>query len=163
MVKLYEDTNIKAIADAIRAKNGTEETYKTSEMASAIEAITSGSKLVFGTFTLSANANDYTVEHGLGEVPNFAVAFRLYYNTNNSEAGGTSSESEGYNMVTCGYHSGRHFANWYTNDLYRKFEDNASINDGTFGAYQATETTIKFNNVQRFNKSYVYGWIVGVI
>lgn len=42
MVKLYDDTNIKAIADAIRAKNGTTETYKPSEMASAIEAIKSG-------------------------------------------------------------------------------------------------------------------------
>lgn len=42
MVKLYEDTNIKAIADAIRAKNGSTDTYKVSEMASAIEAIQSG-------------------------------------------------------------------------------------------------------------------------
>lgn len=42
MVRLFEDTNIKAIADAIRAKNGTEETYKTSEMAAAIEAIQTG-------------------------------------------------------------------------------------------------------------------------
>lgn len=42
MVKLFEDTNIKAIADAIRAKNGTEETYKPSEMANAIEKIETG-------------------------------------------------------------------------------------------------------------------------
>ena len=42
MVRLFEDTNIKAIADAIRAKNGTEETYKPSEMAAAIEAIQAG-------------------------------------------------------------------------------------------------------------------------
>lgn len=42
MVKLYEDTNIKAIADAIRAKNGTTATYKTNEMARAIEAIPTG-------------------------------------------------------------------------------------------------------------------------
>ena len=41
MVKLYDDTNIKAIANAIRAKLGTEDTYKTSEMASAIESIES--------------------------------------------------------------------------------------------------------------------------
>lgn len=42
MVKLYDDTNLKAIADAIRAKNGTNETYKPSEMASAISAISGG-------------------------------------------------------------------------------------------------------------------------
>lgn len=39
MVRLFEDTNIKAIADAIRAKLGTTDTYKTSEMASAIGAL----------------------------------------------------------------------------------------------------------------------------
>ena len=39
MVKLYEDTNIKAIANAIRAKNGTETSYKVSEMAEAIKNI----------------------------------------------------------------------------------------------------------------------------
>jgi hypothetical protein len=42
MVKLYDDTNLKAIAEAIRAKNGTTKTYKPSEMASAIEEIQSG-------------------------------------------------------------------------------------------------------------------------
>jgi hypothetical protein len=45
MVKCYEDTNIKAIADAIRAKNGTSNTYKTSEMAEAVEAIETGGNL----------------------------------------------------------------------------------------------------------------------
>lgn len=40
--KLYEESNIQAIADAIREKNGTTDTYKTSEMADAIIAITTG-------------------------------------------------------------------------------------------------------------------------
>lgn len=40
--KLYEESNIQAIADAIRAKNGLTDTYKTSEMADAIEAIPTG-------------------------------------------------------------------------------------------------------------------------
>ena len=40
--KLYEETNIQSIADAIRAKNGSTDTYKTSEMAAAIAAITTG-------------------------------------------------------------------------------------------------------------------------
>ena len=41
--KLYEETNIQDIADAIRAKNGTTITYKTNEMAAAIRGIdTSG-------------------------------------------------------------------------------------------------------------------------
>lgn len=40
--KLYEESNIQAIADAIRGKNGLTNTYKTSEMAAAITAIESG-------------------------------------------------------------------------------------------------------------------------
>ena len=40
--KLYEESNIQAIADAIRGKNGTTYTYKVSEMASAIGEIESG-------------------------------------------------------------------------------------------------------------------------
>ena len=44
--KLYEETNIQDIADAIRAKNGTTTTYKTNEMAAAIRGIeTSGGDL----------------------------------------------------------------------------------------------------------------------
>ena len=50
MIVTVDDTNLKAIADAIREKNGTEETYKPSEMASAIEGLPSGElKLVKGT------------------------------------------------------------------------------------------------------------------
>ena len=39
MTVTVDDTNLKAIADAIRAKSGTEETYKPSEMAEAIRTI----------------------------------------------------------------------------------------------------------------------------
>ena len=40
--KLYNDTNVKAIADAIRAKNGTTNTYTIGEMAGAINDIPIG-------------------------------------------------------------------------------------------------------------------------
>lgn len=40
--KLYNDTSVKAIADAIRAKNGTTNTYNVGEMASAITNIPTG-------------------------------------------------------------------------------------------------------------------------
>lgn len=39
MIVTVDDTKLKAIADAIRAKNGTTETYQPSEMAGAIKAI----------------------------------------------------------------------------------------------------------------------------
>ena len=37
--KLYNDTSVKAIADAIRAKNGKTDTYTVAEMATAITNI----------------------------------------------------------------------------------------------------------------------------
>ena len=40
--KLYDETSIKAIADAIRSKNGATSTYTVAQMAAAIEAIESG-------------------------------------------------------------------------------------------------------------------------
>lgn len=40
--KLYNDTSVKAIADAIRAKNGTTNTYTIAEMAGAINDIPTG-------------------------------------------------------------------------------------------------------------------------
>lgn len=42
MTVILDDTNLKAIADAIRAKNNTEDTYKPSEMAEAISEIKTG-------------------------------------------------------------------------------------------------------------------------
>lgn len=42
MIVTIDDTNLKSIADAIREKNGTEETYKPSEMATAISEIETG-------------------------------------------------------------------------------------------------------------------------
>lgn len=50
MVKLFDDVNIKAIADAIRAKNGSADTYKPSEMAAAIDSISTTPRIVtYGT------------------------------------------------------------------------------------------------------------------
>ena len=40
--KLYNDTSVKAIADAIRAKNGKTDTYTVAEMAGAINDIPAG-------------------------------------------------------------------------------------------------------------------------
>ena len=50
--KLYNDTSVKAIADAIRAKNGTTNTYTIGEMAGAINDIpTGGVNAKFFTFS----------------------------------------------------------------------------------------------------------------
>ena len=50
--KLYNDTSVKAIADAIRAKNGTTNTYTIAEMAGAINDIpTSDANIKIFTFS----------------------------------------------------------------------------------------------------------------
>jgi hypothetical protein len=64
--KLYEESNINAIAEAIRAKNGTATKYKPSEMAAAIAAITAGGITPTGTKTITTN--------GLHDVTNYASA-----------------------------------------------------------------------------------------
>ena len=56
--KLYPEENIQAIASAIRAKNGSSETYTIGEMAQAIEDIPSGDG-VFKAGTIGATFNGY--------------------------------------------------------------------------------------------------------
>lgn len=43
--KLYEENSVKAIADAIRSKNESTDTYKIAEMAAAIEALMGGVRI----------------------------------------------------------------------------------------------------------------------
>lgn len=56
---LYNDTDIQSIANAIRTKNGSSDTYKVSEMAHAIEEIETGSA---GDDTLAKLANKTLVK-----------------------------------------------------------------------------------------------------
>lgn len=79
--KLYEENSIKAIADAIRGKNGSTDTYKLSAMAAAITAIETGGSLpsgmAMGTFqcTPATMAKEVSIEHGLGAIPRCVIAF----------------------------------------------------------------------------------------
>lgn len=60
MKKLYEESSIQDIADAIREKNGTEETYKPSEMGDAVRAIQSGGGGVdYLEYRIGANATNF--------------------------------------------------------------------------------------------------------
>jgi len=60
------DTTLTDIADAIRSKNGTENTYKPSEMPDAIEAISGGGITPTGTIEIT--------ENGVVDVTNYASA-----------------------------------------------------------------------------------------
>lgn len=52
---LVQDSSLQSIASAIRAKNGTQNTYKPSQMAEAIESIPSGGITPTGTKSITAN------------------------------------------------------------------------------------------------------------
>lgn len=62
--KLYEESNIQAIADAIRGKNGTTTTYKPSEMAAAITAISGAAEPVIEALSVTSNGT-YTASNGV--------------------------------------------------------------------------------------------------
>ena len=71
-----------AIADAIREKSGSSDTYKLSEMAAAITAIETGGGglpegMATGTFqcTPANMTKEVSIEHGLGAVPRCVIAF----------------------------------------------------------------------------------------
>ncbi len=67
--KLYEESGIQAIADAIREKNGLTETYTVSEMAAAVLALSGGSaaQVIFPpTDGWSAHQIFYYGSHSLG-------------------------------------------------------------------------------------------------
>lgn len=91
MIVTVDDTNLKAIADAIREKNGTEETYKPSEMASAIEGIKSGGTigLYLGTATVTGNANEVKIVVGAKDVDSVR-AIRLVSPSGTSDSIGSS-------------------------------------------------------------------------
>lgn len=86
--KLYNDTSVKAIADAIRAKNGTTNTYTVGEMASAITNIPTGdiSKVEWHQCPEAPRnfVNDVTYDpndYSTSQIQNYAPATALVSNT----------------------------------------------------------------------------------
>lgn len=87
--KLYNDTSIKAIADAIRAKNGKTDTYTVGEMAGAINDIPAGGGVEQVTWhqcpeaprnfinNVTYDPNDYSTS----QIENYAPATALESNT----------------------------------------------------------------------------------
>lgn len=63
--KLYEENDIQSIANAIRGKNGTQNTYKVSQMANAITNLPSGANLQTKSITINQNG-DTTVTPDTG-------------------------------------------------------------------------------------------------
>lgn len=84
--KLYNDTSVKAIADAIRAKNGKTDTYTVAEMAGAISSLSGKESVTWHQCpeaprnfvnNVTYNPNDYSTS----QIENYAPATALESNT----------------------------------------------------------------------------------
>lgn len=77
--KLYEENSIKAIADAIRSKNGSTDTYKLAEMSAAITAIETGggAQPQLNTPTISITEDTLTITPNKNN-GNFVTGYNVY-------------------------------------------------------------------------------------
>ena len=102
--KLYEELHIQGIANAIREKLGGSNTYKVSEMRDAILSIETGGGLpagmATGTFqcTPANMTKEVTIEHGLGAIPRYVIAF---IDSGNPDQNGTVLFALTYNNSSC--------------------------------------------------------------
>lgn len=82
--KLYAESDVQAIANAIRTKNGLTDTYTVSQMAAAISAIETGGGglpegMAMGTFQCTPQnmTKEVSIEHGLGAIPRLVFFGRV--------------------------------------------------------------------------------------
>lgn len=96
--KLYDETSVKAIADAIRAKNGTSTTYKIGDMAGAISLLDSGSSdgvLTPSTFPnyIMENVNTI-VSRAKSYIKSDSIVFLSMSDFHNSGSEATSNQDQ---------------------------------------------------------------------
>lgn len=105
--KLYEESSVQAIADAIRAKNGTTTTYKISEMAGAVQAITGAESVTWNQCpeavrnylaNVTYDPNDYTTSQIANYAPAEAVVSN--YKPIGKTVGGVTHYNEVPNVLT---------------------------------------------------------------
>ena len=106
MNKLYEENDIQAIADAIRGKNGTQNTYLVAEMANAISSLPAGSDGITpsGTKTINSNGQHDVTSYATAEVnvPVGVFPEGTKQITSNGEVDVTTFEKVNVNVTTSG-------------------------------------------------------------
>lgn len=87
---LVSDSNLQAIANAIRSKNGTQNTYTPSTMATAISNIPSG----------GGSSNWHDISYSDGTVYDYNGNPLFYINSDPDEIFGCTSDAYGYGETT---------------------------------------------------------------
>lgn len=105
--KLYEEAAVQAIADAIRAKNGSGATYRISDMAAAVRAITGTKTVVWhqcpeAVRNYLANVTYDPSDYSTSQIANYAPASAVIsnYKPIGQTAGGTVHYNEVPNVPT---------------------------------------------------------------
>ena len=105
--KLYEELSVQAIADAIRAKNGSGATYRISDMAAAVRAITGTKTVVWhqcpeAVRNYLANVTYDPSDYSTSQIANYAPASAVSsnYKPIGQTAGGVTHYNEVPNVPT---------------------------------------------------------------
>ena len=100
--KLYEEASVQAIANAIRAKNGTTTKYKIAEMAGAVQGITGAEDVEWhqcpeAVRNYLANVTYDPSDYSTSQIANYAPATAVVSNT--KPIGKTVDSATYYNEV----------------------------------------------------------------
>ena len=147
---LVTDSYLTDIADAIREKNGSEDTYLPSAMADAISAIKTdfnGYKFVSGSF-VGDSTGVVTIEHNLGSLPNGVLIIINSFGSFQSS-----------NLI-CAFLSraGRNYGVDTSVTKTLMSSSGSSYSTGTISSYTITETSFSFTEPYVMNGGEYY-WI----
>lgn len=105
--KLYEESSVQAIANAIRAKNGSTTTYKIAEMAGAVQALTGAEDVQWhqcpeAVRNYLANVTYDSSDYSASQIANYAPATAVVsnYKPIGQTAGGVTHYNEVPNVLT---------------------------------------------------------------
>ena len=148
---LVNESSLTGIADAIRGKNGSTDTYKPSEMAAAITAISGGGEPVIEALSITANGT-YTAPDGVDGYSPVTV---------NVPQSGGPPESAFVISGNCSYRFYRNGWNWFINQYGNRITtnniDNVSYMFYTNGNIETIPFEINCDNTNYISARTMFG------